>query len=100
VAVCAGVDGVAVGVATNVGVAVREGVGVADGFLRTWRVVCVSACWLEVAGPTMALRLLIGSTFWVTQYVVPPPTARQPAIAAAAAPGRMPASGVGSTARE
>src|SRR5215216_1799177 len=42
----------------------------------------------------------IGSTSLVTQYVVPPPSARQPATAAAAAPGRTPASGVGSTARE
>src|SRR3954466_14360976 len=106
-AVATGVGrGVAVAVAVGVGVEVRvatgggattratrarfaRGRGVARGLgLALWR-----------SGALNALSAVSGSTCWLTQYVAPPPTAMQPATAAAAAPGRTPASGVGSEIR-
>lgn len=45
------------------------------------------------------VKTAIGSALCWTQYVALLPTARQPATAAATAPGRAPASGVGSTVR-
>jgi hypothetical protein len=98
VAVLAGVD-VATGDCVAVGVGVGVGLGVGDGLRRTWRVTCARGRWLDWAVLTRAVRRPNGSTFCVTQYVVPPPIARQPANAATAAPGRRPASGVGSMAR-
>ena len=108
VACTVAVGGALVGVARRrrcrgrgVGVAVGVAVAVVTALACDWRFLRGSSRFgsCSRAGPTTCARPLIGSTFCVTQYVVPPPIARQPAIAATAAPGRAPATGVGSTAR-